>query len=306
MKIILTESQSVRLIKLMENESMKDYLNDLDKLIQNDETLYKGIKGYSYNTGVAAIQSGLDKLGYDFGAYGVDGKFGNETEKNIKKFQEDEDLEVTGKMTKKDIEKLKSILSKKSEEVKTEPKKDEVKKTNTKKESKTTNGGTFIIDINDPDSNEFTVIWGGQPSASYGAKYMKNNGGSKYFSDKNVVYSNWENSLETLKSMLSKNGINDYKIKSVSGFSAGGTQAWKHINDNFDFVGLIDPTTKKDYDLLPGNVEVISNSSNWTGFPRIAEFLRRLENKKFKNVKKISIGHFQMPEKFYEMYSDRM
>ena len=27
----------------MENESMKDYLNDLDKLIQNDETRYKGL-----------------------------------------------------------------------------------------------------------------------------------------------------------------------------------------------------------------------------------------------------------------------
>lgn len=304
MKIILTESQSVRLIKLIESESMKDYLNDLDKLIENNETLYKGINNYLYDNRVAAIQSGLDKLGYDFGSYGVDGKFGNETEKNIKKFQEDEDLEITGKMTKKDVEKLKSILSKKSEDIDIEPKKEDTPKTETKKESKTINGGTYIIEMNDPDSEDITVIWGGYPSSTYGAKWMKNNGGDKYFSDRNVVYSNFENSLETIKSVLLKNGIENYNIKSVSGFSAGGTQAWKHINDDMDFVGLIDPTTKKDYNSIPSNVKLISNWKNWSGYPRIGQFLKRLEDKKLSQA--FNIAHLEMPEKFYKMYSDKM
>jgi|688.fasta_scaffold285488_2 peptidoglycan hydrolase-like protein with peptidoglycan-binding domain len=300
MKIILTESQTSRLITLLENKSFEDYINDLDEIIDSRETHRKGMNNYSFTKGVAAIQAGLDKLGYGFSTFGIDGKYGNETEKNVKKFQEDEGLEVTGKMSTKDIEKLKSILGQK-----VETKKEDKQKTK-KETTKKVNGGTYIIEMNDPNSDDLTIIWGGYPSSTYGAKWMKNNGGDKYFSDKNVLYSNFENSLDALKNVLSSNGINDYNIKSVSGFSAGGTQAWKHINDSFDFVGLIDPTTKKEYNSLPSNVEVISNSGNWTGLPRIATFLKKLENKKFKNVKKINIGHLKMPEKFYEMYSDRM
>lgn len=299
MKIILTESQTTRLLKLLESSSFKDYMNDLEQIIESGETYKKGMNSYSFTKGVAAIQAGLDKLGYSFSKFGIDGKYGGETEKNVKKFQEDEELEVTGTMDTEDIKKLKLLLSKKVD-VEKEDKKE------TKKDIKKVNSGTYIIEMNNPDSNDITIIWGGYPSSTYGAKWMKNNGGDKYFSNKNVVYSNFENSLDSIKSVLSKNGIEDYNIKSVSGFSAGGTQAWKHIDDNFDFVGLIDPTTKKDYSSIPSNVEVISNSGNWGGFPRIAEFLRRLENKKFKNVKKINIGHLKMPEKFYEMYSDRM
>ena len=231
------------------------------------------------------------------------GKLDEITKENIIKFQKEVKIPETGYFDLTTQDKLTNKLfptyttNRKSNL-------DSGKTTESKKESKTIDGGTFIIDINNPESNEFTVIWGGQPSASYGAKYMKKNG-SKYFSDRNVIYSNWENSLETLKSMLSKNGINDYKIKSVSGFSAGGVQAWKHINDNLDFVGLIDPTTKKEYSSLPSNVEVICNSANWS-YPTIAKNLRSLESKNFENVKKINIGHFEMPVKFYEMYSDRM
>jgi len=306
MKIILTESQTSRLIRLLENKSFEDYINDLDEIIDGGETHRKGMNNYSFTKGVAAIQAGLDKLGYSFGKFGIDGKYGNETEKNVKKFQEEEGLEVTGTMNTEDIEKLKSILSKKTEEKNTEEKnkKSEPKKQETKKESKTINGGTYIIEMNDPDSDDITVIWGGYPSSTYGAKWMKNNGGNKYFSDRNVVYSNFENSLDTLKNVLTKNGINDYKIKSVSGFSAGGTQAWKHIKDDFDFVGLIDPTTKQTYESIPSNVKIISKWQNWSGYPRIREFIKRLENKG--QSEPINLDHLKMPEKFYEMYSDRM
>jgi len=300
MKIILNEQQVLRLVKLMESNSMEDYLNDLQRMITDKKTYYKGMNSYSFDNGVAAIQSGLDKIGYEFGRFGIDGKFGNETEKNVTKFQEDENLEVTGKMTTSDLEKLKSMISKKTENKDFEK---EDKKT-TKRENKSINGGTYIIEMNDSNSNDITVIWGGYPSSTYGAKWMKKNGGDKYFSDKNIVYSNFENSLETLKENLSKNGIKDYKIKSVSGFSAGGTQAWKHINGNFSFVGLIDPTTKKTYDSIPSNVKVISRWQNWPGYPRIAQFLKQLENKGLS--KAINLEHLKMPEKFYEMYSDRM
>jgi peptidoglycan hydrolase-like protein with peptidoglycan-binding domain len=87
------------------------------------------MNSYSFDNGVAAIQSGLDKIGYEFGRFGIDGKFGNETEKNVTKFQEDENLEVTGKMTTSDLEKLKSMISKKTEnkDFEKEDKKDDLK-----------------------------------------------------------------------------------------------------------------------------------------------------------------------------------
>ena len=106
MKIILTESQTSRLIRLLENKSFEDYINDLDEIIDGGETHRKGMNNYSFTKGVAAIQAGLDKLGYSFGKFGIDGKYGNETEKNVKKFQEEEGLEVTGTMNTEDIEKL--------------------------------------------------------------------------------------------------------------------------------------------------------------------------------------------------------
>lgn len=116
MKIILTESQTSRLIRLLENKSFKDYINDLEEMINTDETYKKGMNNYSFTKGVAVIQAGLDKLGYSFGKFGIDGKYGNETEKNVKKFQKDKGLDVTGVMGKNDLEMLKSLLSKKTEE----------------------------------------------------------------------------------------------------------------------------------------------------------------------------------------------
>ena len=86
MKIILTESQTSRLITLLENKSFEDYINDLDEIIDSRETHRKGMNNYSFTKGVAAIQAGLDKLGYGFSTFGIDGKYGNETEKNVKKF----------------------------------------------------------------------------------------------------------------------------------------------------------------------------------------------------------------------------
>jgi len=300
MKIILTENQTWKLIRLLESNSFQDYMDDLEGMIKNERTYYKGINNNTFTKEVAVIQSGLNNLGYEFEKFGIDGKFGNETEENVKKFQEDQGLEVTGKMTVDDLEVLMSLLSKKEDET-PEPEK---KQTKTDRKTQTINGGTYIIEMNNPSSDDITVIWGGYPSQTYGAKWMKANGGDKYFSDKNVVYSNFENSLDTVKGFLSQNGIENYNIKSVSGFSAGGTQAWKHINDDFDFVGLIDPTTKKTYENIPENVKLISRWQNWTGYKNTRENLKYLEGKGIS--KTVNIAHLQMPEKFYELYSDRM
>ena len=87
MKIILTESQTKRLIRLMESMSLEDYKTDLQKIIDGDQVFTKGMDSYKYNSGVAAVQSGLDKLNYTFNKFGIDGKFGNETLKNVEKIR---------------------------------------------------------------------------------------------------------------------------------------------------------------------------------------------------------------------------
>lgn len=55
-------------------------------------TLRKG----SVGNDVKSLQEALMKLGFSFPKYGADGDFGSETEGNVKAFQRDHDLEVTG------------------------------------------------------------------------------------------------------------------------------------------------------------------------------------------------------------------
>ena len=51
----------------------------------------------SVGSDVAAMQKALASLGYDLGAYGIDGDFGVDTEKALRAFQKKEGLDQTGK-----------------------------------------------------------------------------------------------------------------------------------------------------------------------------------------------------------------
>jgi len=71
-----------------------DYAGDNSELngLREHKTIRRGSKGDV----VKEMQSILEKLGYDIGAYGVDGDFGRMTEKAVKAFQKDYDLVVDG------------------------------------------------------------------------------------------------------------------------------------------------------------------------------------------------------------------
>lgn len=170
----------------------------------------------------------------------------------------------------------------------------------------TIKGGTYIVDIKNPKSKDITVIWGGMPSSAYGAKFMREKAAG-YFDNKNVIYSNYENSLTTLKNILKQKGINDFRIKSISGFSRGGINVWDNLNGGYDFVGLIDPSTPKAYDKLPSKAKMISKWDNWGCCPTYRRNIKQMEaSGASKRIEGKGYNHLEMPEKFYNLYANLM
>ena len=70
-------------------------------------TLYKGIKGDDVKT----LQSNLIELGYSVGKTGADSSFGDNTDKAVRLFQEDNGLEVDGRVGPATRAKLKELLA---------------------------------------------------------------------------------------------------------------------------------------------------------------------------------------------------
>jgi D-alanyl-D-alanine carboxypeptidase len=165
-------------------------------------------------------------------------------------------------------------------------------------------GSSYVIDLNGPNSKYISLIWGGTPSASYGADYMKTQG-EGFFTNKNIIYSDHENSLTKIKEIIKKELGDGYKIKSVSGFSKGGEKTWSEINSGFDFVGLIDPSTSFVRNTLPDNVKMMSYYKNWSEskYPNIRSVLKKMEDNGVSE--RVEVGHFEIPKKFFSKYSDK-
>jgi hypothetical protein len=174
------------------------------------------------------------------------------------------------------------------------------------KKPQTVSGGSYILDMNNPSSKDITVIWGGMPSSQYGAKFMKKEG-KGLFTNKNVIYSNYENSLSTLKGILKNNGVKDFRIKSVSGFSRGGINVWGELKGGYDFVGLIDPSTPTLYKSLPNNAKMISRWENWGCCPSYRAYLKQMEKSGLsKRIEASYYNHLEMPKIFFQKYSSSM
>ena len=91
--IVLTSGSKAEPLQLQDNKL-------------GDRTLKKGMSGPD----VVELQQDLIKLGYSFPEYGVDGDFGSETEKNVRKFQSVSGLEANGIFDKASYEMLMSVL----------------------------------------------------------------------------------------------------------------------------------------------------------------------------------------------------
>jgi hypothetical protein len=168
--------------------------------------------------------------------------------------------------------------------------------------------GGIIVDKNNNTSN-YAIVFGGSPSSSYGAQFMFDKG-SKILSDKNVVYSNFENSLDNVLNQI-KLQDPKAKITSVSGFSAGGKNAWEAATKGYK-VGLIDPVVP-DFATqfvgsnfngeLPSNIKMISRQENWSGqFRKHGERLKNLESTQ-PEVRR-NVKHADMPSQFFSDFKN--
>ena len=168
--------------------------------------------------------------------------------------------------------------------------------------------GGIIVDKNNNTSN-YAIVFGGSPSSSYGAQFMFDKG-STILSDKNVVYSNFENSLDSVLNQIKSQDPNA-KITSVSGFSAGGKNAWEAATKGYK-VGLIDPVVPDFASQfvgsnftgeLPSNIRMISRQENWSGqFRKHGERLKNLELAQ-PDVRR-NVKHADMPSQFFSDFKN--
>jgi len=104
--------------KTKNKEKQKDESQNSEKLmLRLEDYLDSGLELVSkkrgsivYEKEVEDIQTALQFLGFSIPKWGVDGKFGSETKKATEDFQEENDLEVTGIFSTKDLEKLIDVL----------------------------------------------------------------------------------------------------------------------------------------------------------------------------------------------------
>jgi hypothetical protein len=176
-----------------------------------------------------------------------------------------------------------------------------------KKSDKAISKQGIIIDKN-VDSSDYAIVFGGSPSNTYGAQFMYQQG-SNYLKNKNVVYSNFENSLDNVINYIKSTDPN-VKISSVSGFSAGGKNAWDAAKQGYK-AGLIDPVVTPDTisllgnDLsgsLPQNIKMISRQENWSGqYRKHGDSLSKIENAQ-PNIRR-NVNHAQMPAQFFSEFA---
>ena len=168
--------------------------------------------------------------------------------------------------------------------------------------------GGIIVDKNN-NTSDYAIVFGGSPSSSYGAQFMFDKG-SKILSNKNVVYSNFENSLDSVLNQIKSQDPNA-KITSVSGFSAGGKNAWEAATKGYK-VGLIDPVVPDFASQfvgsnftgeLPSNIRMISRQENWSGqFRKHGERLKNLELAQ-PDVRR-NVKHADMPSQFFSDFKN--
>jgi hypothetical protein len=99
----------------------------------------------------------------------------------------------------------------------------------------------------------------------------------------------------------------DYKSTGIIGFSAGGLDVLKYYNQDWAFVGLIDPTCRDKYKTLnfTKNTYMIYNDKNWGGTNKSLKTIANRVNQCGGNVKKIDLDHQSHFKYFFETYFKR-
>ena len=101
--------ESSNISNLITDSDKSQFMRSFMEIAKKDvEFKYKISKGgrIQYSPDIEKVQIALEFLGYDLPRWGIDGKFGPETESAVKKFQSKNNLDETGVVTKKDLQYL--------------------------------------------------------------------------------------------------------------------------------------------------------------------------------------------------------
>jgi hypothetical protein len=125
-----------------------------------------------------------------------------------------------------------------------------------------------------------------------------------------VIASGYHNSLdsveEALKRYMSKRLLKKGK-SSIIGFSAGGYNVLDNYNNNFKFVGLIDPSNRSKYNTLKfgSNTHMVYNKKNWGAYPSIQGNMDILASKIDDGgglTERVSLQHSKIPSYFFNKF----
>jgi hypothetical protein len=160
-------------------------------------------------------------------------------------------------------------------------------------DAKTQNIGDLII--NEPNNlkdDTYALIFGGMYYAN--PKWMLEQLPDNIKNTKNIIIAPYTTSL---RSVLDK--FKDVKVSSVSGFSAGGKQAFEAIG-RYSFIGLIDPSVPSSALNITnfGNSKMIYNTT-WRR-SSIEEVAKNMGD----DAIKVSSGHEKIPKEFFDKFGD--
>lgn len=118
-KIIkLTESDLLRIVKKIikeQTEENSDIVFSLTQLSNKNITLINEPRKKSskpFNADTEILQTALVLIGYELPKFGVDGKFGRETQSAVEKFQSENGIQVDGEASSDDFKKMSDVILK--------------------------------------------------------------------------------------------------------------------------------------------------------------------------------------------------
>ena len=159
--------------------------------------------------------------------------------------------------------------------------------------------GGILSTPDKPVDNTACVVFGGVKSAT--PKWMLSQMPQELKDKKTILVLPFTSDMTQAKRILGKT-----PIKSVLGFSQGGLKAWP-ASGEYEFVGLIDPTTKEDslkYYINDKRVHMIYNPSGWSGFPEVVKCQKKAAKIMLGNAILLNIGHSKMPAEFFRRFGN--
>ncbi len=143
----------------------------------------------------------------------------------------------------------------------------------------------LIFSVPDKESKVSLIyVFGGISYAT--PEWMINQVPEDLLSEKLFVFAPYTSDYYTVKKQLvdfiANKSINLNDDVSLIGFSAGALNVQKAYSPKFKFIGLIDPSTRKEYlenRLYNDNLNIIYNYENWNDYPNVKKILPKLSEK---------------------------